>query len=120
MTEKAFDKDDSHAVDALHVAEIQNLDSPSKLSSEDENEFAAIEGKYSYSEEAGRLPDGAGGDGDLAIASQPSVFDDPDLRKFYWPRKNYENIHRFFPDFKWTVGEEKRFAPEEFQLTDRF
>jgi len=90
---KTFDGDDFNAVDALHVAEIHNLDSPSKLSNEDEQEFAAIEAKYSYSEEAGRLPEGAGGDGDLAIAAQPSVFDDPDLRKFYWPRKDYENIH---------------------------
>jgi hypothetical protein len=30
------------------------------------------------------------------------------MRKFYWPRKDYEGIHRFFPDFKWTVGEEKK------------
>ena len=120
MTEKAFDSDASHTVDALHIAEYQNLDSPSKLSNEDENGFAAIEAKYSYSEEAGRLPEGAGGEGNLAIASELSVFDDPDLRKFYWPRKDYENIHRFFPDFKWTVGEEKRFAPQEFQPADRF
>ena len=120
MTEEAFDGYNSHAVDVLHITEIQNLDSPSKLSNEDENGFAAIEAKYSYSEEAGRLPEGAGGEGNLAIAHQPSVFDDPDLREFYWPRKDYENIHRFFPDFKWTVGEEKRFAPEAFQPANRF
>jgi hypothetical protein len=112
MTQK-LGVDDSPS---LHIAEIQNLDSPSKLSSEDEKDFGAIEAKYSYSEEAARLPEGAGGDGDNAIAFQPSVFDDPDLRKFYWPRHNYENIHRFFPDFKWTVGEEKRFVLEGFQL----
>jgi hypothetical protein len=119
MTEKNYGND-SNAVDPLHVVEIQNLDAPSKLSSEEENDFAAIEAKYSYSEEAGRLPEGAGGEGDHAIAYQPSVFDDSDLRKFYWPRKDYENIHRFFPDFKWTVGEEKRFAPEGYQPADRF
>jgi hypothetical protein len=117
MTEKSLGGDDSPA---LHVAEIQNLDPPPKLLDEDENDFAPIEAKYSYSEEAARLPEGAGGNGDNAIAFQPSVFDDPDLRKFYWPRHNYENIHRFFPDFKWTVGEEKRFAPEGFQAANRF
>ena len=97
--------------DTLHIAEIQNLDSPSNISNEDaDKDFGVIEAKYSYSEEAARLPEGAGGEGDNAIAYQPSVFDDPDLRKFYWPRKDYENIHRFFPDFQWTVGEEKRFS----------
>jgi hypothetical protein len=96
-------------VDALHIAEIQNLDSPPTPSLEDDKEFAAIEARYSPSEEASQLPPGAGGEGDDAFAAQPSIFDDPDLRKFYWPRHNYENIHRFFPDFKWTVGEERRY-----------
>src|ERR1700737_4578053 len=68
-----------------------------------------IEALYSPSEEALQLPPSAGGEGDDAFADEPSVFDDPSLRKFYWPRKNYEGIHRFFPDFKWTVAEEKRY-----------
>jgi len=106
---------DSHAVDALHIVEIQNIDPP-ESPYENEKDFGVIEAKYSYSEEAGTLPEGAGGEGDHAIAHQPSVFDDPDLRKFYWPRKDYENIHRFFPDFKWTVGEEKRLHPRISEL----
>jgi hypothetical protein len=72
------------------------------------DESPRIEGKYAPSEEASQLPPGAGGEGDDAIAYEPSVFDDPELRKYYWPRPDYENIHRFFPDFKWTVGEEKK------------
>ena len=71
-------------------------------------ESPAIQALYSPSEEASQLPPGAGGEGNDAIADEPSVFDDPEKRKFYWPRKDYENIHRFFPDFKWTVGEEKK------------
>jgi len=112
MIDKKLDGQESPTEDPLHIAEYQNLDSPS---TEGEKDFGVIEAKYSYSEEAARLPEGAGGEGDHAIAKQPSVFDDPDLRKFYWPRKDYENIHRFFPDFKWTVGEEKRFASQEYQ-----
>lgn len=96
-------------VETVNIGEIQNLDSPPTPSFEDEKELAAIEAKYSPSEEALQLPPGAGGEGDDAFAAQPSIFDDPDLRKFYWPRHNYENIHRFFPDFKWTVGEERRY-----------
>jgi hypothetical protein len=103
-------------VDALHIAEIQNLDSPPTPSLEDDKEFAAIEARYSPSEEASQLPPGAGGEGDDAFAAQPSIFDDPDLRKFYWPRHNYENIHRFFPDFKWTVGEERRYQSSSIVL----
>ena len=54
------------------------------------------------------MPPGAGGEGDNAITNEPSIFDDPALRKFYWPRRDYEGIRRFFPDFKWTAGEEKK------------
>lgn len=89
----------------------QELPSPIPSLSDlgDQKEPAPISAAYSPSEEAFQLPPGAGGEGDDAIANDPSVFDDPELRKFYWPRKDYEGIHRFFPDFKWTVAEEKRY-----------
>ena len=38
---------------------------------------------------------------------QPSVFDDPELAPKYWPRPDYEGIHRFVPDYQWTAHEEK-------------
>ncbi|OKL55546.1 hypothetical protein UA08_09232 [Talaromyces atroroseus] len=43
-----------------------------------------------------------------AIATVRSVFDDPELRKYYMPQPKYENLHRFDIDARWTYREEAK------------
>ncbi|KAK7046879.1 allantoate permease [Favolaschia claudopus] len=42
-----------------------------------------------------------------AVATRRSVYDDPALASHYWPKSNYENLHRFDPKARWTYREEQ-------------
>jgi len=42
-----------------------------------------------------------------AVATQPSVFDNPVTLELYRPPQSYENTHRFDPNARWTFREER-------------
>lgn len=42
-----------------------------------------------------------------AISTRRSVYDDPNLAPHYWPKPEYENIHRFDVKVRWTAREER-------------
>lgn len=42
-----------------------------------------------------------------AVATRRSVYDDPHLAPHYWPKADYENIHRFDVKARWSVREER-------------
>ena len=42
-----------------------------------------------------------------ATATKRSVYDDPNLAQYYWPKEDYENLHRFDVTARWTIREER-------------
>ncbi|KAJ3732568.1 allantoate permease [Lentinula guzmanii] len=42
-----------------------------------------------------------------SIATRRSVYDNPEMAQLYWPKQEYENLHRFDPNSRWTYKEER-------------
>ncbi|KXN91797.1 hypothetical protein AN958_11947 [Leucoagaricus sp. SymC.cos] len=42
-----------------------------------------------------------------SVATRRSVYDNPKLAKYYWPKPEYENLHRFDVNARWTHREER-------------
>lgn len=40
-----------------------------------------------------------------AVATERSAFDNPELSQFYQPGPDYENLHRYDPQERWTFRE---------------
>ncbi|KAJ3824819.1 allantoate permease [Lentinula raphanica] len=44
---------------------------------------------------------------EASVATRRSVYDDPEMAHLYWPKQDYENLHRFDPTARWTYREER-------------
>lgn len=82
---------ESSVSSVLHATDFSDTDIPPLGKPQNERRFW-------FQRRAGYNPD--------AIATLPSVFDDPETAKEYQPRADWENLHRFDPNARWTSGEE--------------
>ncbi|KIK70268.1 hypothetical protein GYMLUDRAFT_34764 [Collybiopsis luxurians FD-317 M1] len=94
---KKFHEDNVETLRPSSISE-ENLKTSPELVDEDEPPFKFSSWLFSRSKY--RLDEDA-------IATRRSVYDNPDLAPLYWPKHDYENIHRFDPTARWTYKEEK-------------